>query len=202
MDSDLAPYVGTGKVELMSLPAEVLVPNQFQADGRLEAINFGINITYPATDAPAGTGLQNIYKLTVVAKDGSLFFALPTEFQFNIREYPYLKYKIYTPEADLLTDNYRIFRNIYLRTMNRLWGFSGNSAFGQELYTYPRGSFSISEENLHKWTDVTANLAPILNLHNRVLLFTIGEESGSSGPFPPEIDRTFYFANIRFSKNP
>jgi hypothetical protein len=204
LDSDFAPYILSGVVELTSLPNEALVPNQFNINGTLESTNFTVNLTYPATDAPAGTGLQNVYKMTLVSRCGSIVFAIPPAYQFNLQEYPYLKFRVNTPELELLSGNFEVYRRIWARFMNYLWGFPANianTAWGQELYQINKGSIIVSEDNLHKWVEYTINLSARTNMHNRVIVITPGEEANTA-TFPPEIDRTYYFSNIRFSKNP
>jgi hypothetical protein len=202
LDTDFAPYVTSGVVELVNLPTESLIPNQFLLNGIVENVNFTTDITYPATDAPAGTGLQNIYKMKIMVRDGSLLFALPSEYQFNVQEYPYFKFKVCTPPANLLTDDYAIYKKIWVRFMTKLWSFGNNSVFDQELYNVPKGTVTIDDANLHTWVDVTIPLAETVNNHNRVIILTPGEENTTAATFPPAVDRIYYFANIRFSKTP
>lgn len=200
LDELFEPYIASGVVELVDLPAEVSMPYKFYINGVVESTNFRIDLTYPATDAPEGTGLENIYKMTLVARCGSLAFALPTEYQFNIKEYRYLKFKVNTPPAELLSDGYTIYRRIWIRFMNRLWGFPNNSAFAQELFEFPRGSITIQDDQLNQWTDITVDLSVLQDRHSRVIIITPGEEANTA-TFPPEIDRVYYFSNIRFTKD-
>jgi hypothetical protein len=200
LDDLLAPYVSSGTVDLIDLPGEVLIPHKFYIDGVVESTNFRIDLEFPATDAPAGTGLQNVYKMTMLARAGSIVFALPTEYQFNVEEYRYLKFKIYAPDASMFQGSYDPFRRIYLRFMNRLWGFSGNSVFGQELWDSGVESNKLADDQLRKWIDVTIDMDNARSRHNRVIVLNMGGEANATFPSTP--DMIFYFANIRFAKQP
>jgi hypothetical protein len=198
LDELFAPYISSGIVELVNLPDEVLVPHQFYINGVVESTNFSADIVFPATDAPAGAGLQNIYKLTMLARAGSLAFSLPAEYQINMNEYKYLKFKVYAPGAEMFQGSYDPFRRVYLRFMNYLWGIPDSNGFGQELWNSDVEANKLSDDQLQKWVDITIDLANALNRHNRVILFTMGAEANATFPTTP--DMVFYFANIRLTK--
>ncbi|MCK3684062.1 DUF4998 domain-containing protein [Maribellus sp. YY47] len=194
LDDVLAPYVASGVVELIETPQSVLLDNQFHLDGIVQDRNFTLDYTFPATDAPAGEGLENVYKLIPIKRSASFVIALPREYKFNIAEYKYLKFKIYTPTLSELSGADEPWKRLWPRIMNRMWSFGSNSDFGQEYWDIPR--FYIPDEDLHKWTDITLDLSTALGRHNRVIILNIGGE-----PSPdPSKELVYYFANIRFEK--
>jgi hypothetical protein len=197
LDNLLAPYVESGIVELVDLPAEVLIPQTgFFVDGLVQATSFRMDIVCPATDAPSGENLQYVYKVTLRASSASFILALPKEYRFNIHEYPYLKIGVYAPAKSVFSGGYEAYQRVWPRFMNRLWAFSGNSDFGQE--SWAPSPIPISDADLQKWTEITVDLTSALNRHNRVIVMNVGGEPG--GAFPSPVDITYYFANIRFAK--
>jgi hypothetical protein len=198
LDDLLEPYVSSGVVELISLPNEVLVPHQFSLNPLVVSTAWNINLVFPATDAPTGAGLQNVYKVTMLAGNGALVFSIPREYEFNLREYKYLKFKIYIPDSDLLHGDYVLYKRIWLRTVNALWNFTGNSSYGQGVIDFGVNNCIISDDDLSKWVDISIDLSPAINAHNRVFVFHIGGEA--NGAFPTPSDLVYYFANIRFAK--
>lgn len=196
LDELLMPYVESGVVELVNGPGSVLVGNQFQLNGNVQDWNWNLDVTYPATDAPDGNGLENVYKVTCRATSSSFVFALPKEYQFNIDEYKYLKFKVYAPGKDILTGTYEPFQRLWPRFMNNMWAFGGNSSFGQEYWEMDR--FYIDDADLQKWTDITLDLSQAQDKHNRVIVVNIGGEPWVD--FNPPKDIVYYFANIRFEK--
>jgi len=194
LDDILMPYVASGVVELVENPDEVLVGNQFHLDGIVQDGNFTLDYTFPATDAPEGDGLENVYRLIPRKRSASFVIALPKEYRFNIEEYKYLKFKIYTPTASELTGSDEPFKRLWPRIMNNMWSFGGNSDYGQEYWDIPR--FYIPDEDLHQWTDITLDMSTALGRHNRVIILNIG---GEPGPDPSK-ELVYYFSNIRFTK--
>lgn len=199
LDALLAPFVLSGVVELVSGPDEVLVPNNFELDGGIQDGNWNTQVTYPATDAPAGTGLENIYKIVLKGPSATFVVTLPVEYRFNVKEYRYLKMKVYAPAKSFLTGEYSAYQRIWTRFMNNLWAFGGESSFGQEYWENNRDKYSIADANLQTWTDVTIDMQESLNKHTRVVLLNIGGEPWPN--WPPSADIVYYFSNIRFTKN-
>jgi hypothetical protein len=198
LDDLFAPYVSSGVVELVNLPDEALVPHQFYINGVVESTTYRVDVEFPATDAPAGTGLQNIYKMTMLAQNGCIVFAIPTEYQFNVDEYKYLKFKVYAQDVSMFQGSYDPFRRVFLRFMNRLWGFSGNSTFGQELWDSGKDANKLADEQLQKWTDIAISLDNAVGKHNRLFILNMGGEATATFPTTP--DMVFYISNIRFTK--
>lgn len=198
LDALLAPYILSGIVELVNGPDNVMFPNNFQLDGVVQDNNWKIDITYPATDAPAGAGLENVYKTVLKGRSASFVFALPKEYQFNIKEYKYLKMKVYAPAKASFSGEYSPYQRIWTRFMNSMWSFSGNSSFGQEYWEFSRDQFWINDADLQTWTDITIDMSNALNKHNRVIVLNIGGEPSLT--WNPPVDIVYYFANIRFAK--
>jgi len=196
LDDLLAPYVESGVVEMVETPQSVLLDNQFHLDGIVQDWNWWLDYEYPATDAPAGDGLENIYKIIPRRTSASFVFALPKEYQFNVEEYKYLKFSVYTPKESDLVGTYEPFKRLWPRIMNSMWSFGGNSNYGQEYWEIPR--FYIPDNELNQWTEITLDLSEAMNRHNRVIVLNIGGEPWVD--FNPPVDLVYYFANIRFEK--
>ncbi|MGQ8338710.1 DUF4998 domain-containing protein [Sunxiuqinia sp. A32] len=196
LDDLLAPFVESGVVELIETPSSVLVDNQFHLDGLLQDGNWSLDVIYPATDAPEGEGLENIYKVIPRKTSASFVFALPKEYSFNADEYKYLKMMVYLPAASNFTGIYDNFRRLWPRFMNNMWAFGGNSSFGQEYWELPR--FFIEESDLENWTEVTIDMSGAQGRHTRVFVINIGGEPWID--YNPPADIEYYFANIRFTK--
>ncbi len=196
LDDLLAPFVEDGTVELIENPAEVLIGNQFNLDGLLQDGNWALDVIYPATDAPEGEGLENVYKTICRKTSASFVFGLPKEYQFNNKEYKYLKMRVYAPKKELLTGIYEPFQRLWPRFMNNMWAFGGNSNFGQEYWELDR--FYIPDEDLQKWTDITIDMSQAADKHNRIIVINIGGEPWIDYNSPEDI--AYYFANIRMAK--
>lgn len=198
LDALLAPYVETGIVELVDLPNEALIPAKFFVDGVIQDGAWRMDIVFPATDAPSGAGLENVFKATVRARSGSFVFSLPPEYQFNAQEYRYLKFKVYAPQKSVFAGEYDPYQRLWPRFMNNMWAFGGESSFGQEYWAPDANQFRIPDADLQKWTDVTVDLSQMVNRHNRVIVMNIGGEPSLT--FAPPTDIVYYFSNFRFTK--
>lgn len=198
LDALLAPYVESGVVELVELPDEALIPFKFLVDGVIQDGAWRMDIEFPATDAPAGMGLANVMKATVLASSGSFVFSLPLEYQFNADEYRYLKFKVYAPQKSIFADEYGAYQRLWPRFMNHMWAFGNESSFGQEYWAPDVNQFRIADADLQKWIDVAVDLSQMVNRHNRVIVINIGGEPSLT--FAPPTDITYYFSNFRFTK--
>lgn len=198
LDELLSPYVESGMVELVTLPNEVLIPMNYLVDGVVQDNNWRMDVTSPAIDAPAGTDLQNVLKTILRARSASFVFALPVEYQFNIQEYKYLKFKVYAPAKSSFEGAYAPYQRLWPRFMNYMWSFSQNSNFGQEHWDTNADDFRINDADLQQWTDVTVDLSQAIGRHNRVVVMNVGGEPSLT--FEPPADITYYFANFRFTK--
>lgn len=194
LDEMLEPYIEQGVVEVIEGPSSVLIDKQFLLDGNVQSGNFNIDITYPYTGAPVEEGIKDVYKVVCKAKSASLVFALPKEYEFNIDDYRYFKFKVYAPSKDAFTGGYEDFQRLWPRFMNRMWSFGGNSSFGQQYWALDK--FSIEDDQLQKWTDITIDMTEALDKHNRVIILNIGGEPGIT----PSENIIYYFGNIRFEK--
>ncbi|MHA7109639.1 DUF4998 domain-containing protein [Sunxiuqinia elliptica] len=194
LDEMLKPYINQGVVEVIQGASSVLIDKQFLLDGNVQSSNFNIDITYPYAGSPVEERIENAYKVACKAKSASLVFALPKEYEFNIEDYRYLKFKVYAPSKDVFSGTYAPFQRLWPRFMNRMWSFGGNSSFGQQYWALDK--FSIEDDQLQKWTDVTIDMTEALDKHNRVIILNIGGEPGVT----PSEDIIYYFGNIRFEK--
>jgi hypothetical protein len=201
LDADLAPYVG-GAVELVSdAPDEILIPDKFNYNCAVENAALLSTIVYSPTvsgiaGAPAGADVQNVYKITMVAPNGSIGFALPAEYEFNLADYKYLKFKVYAPAKEHFAETYDNYRRLWLRFFN---GLFNETRHGNGAWDNGKETIKLTDEQLQKWEDITVDLGPA-GARRRVIKLTIGAEGG--GVFPTDPDMVFYFANFRFSKQP
>jgi len=198
LDDMLSPYVESGVVELVTPPSEVLIPMQFLLPGTIQDNAWKMDMTNPATDAPAGADLQNVLKVILRARSASFAFALPREYRFNVEDYKFLKFKVFMPDKSLLSDTYAPYQQLWPRFMNYMWAFTGNSDFGQEYWAPSPDNFRIADQNLQKWTDVTVDLSQAVGKHNRVIVMNVGGEPSLT--FEPSADMVYYFANFRLTK--
>ncbi len=199
LDDLLAPYIATGVVELEEMPNDVLIPpSRFFLNGQVQTNDWRMDITYPATDAPNATGLNNIVKTILRSKNASFGFSLPVEYAFNVQEYRYLKFKVYMPAKSALSGTYEPYQRLWPRIMNYIWAFSGQSSFGQEYWAPNADDFRIPDADLQTWKDVTVDLNDALNRHNRVIVINIGGEPNLT--FSPAADMVYYFSDFRFTK--
>lgn len=196
LDKLLMPYVASGVVELVHGPASVMMDNQFHLDGLVQDGNWRLDYVYPATDAPAGEGLENIYKVTPRKTSASFVFAFPKGYQLNANEYKYLKMKVYVPDVSNFEGRYEPFKRLWPRMMNNMWSFGGNSSFGQEYWEIP--AFYLDESKFKGWQDVTIDMSQAVGKHTRVFVLCIGGEPWIDYEDDKRIN--FYFSNIRFTK--
>jgi hypothetical protein len=196
LDNLLAPYAESGVVKMIETPKSVLLDNQFHLDGIVQDWNWWLDYEYPASDAPDADGMENIYKIIPRRTSASFIFALPKEYQFNLQEYRYLKFSIYTPKESDLVGTYEPFKRLWPRIMNNMWAFGNHSNFGQEYWEIPR--FYIPDNELNQWTEVTLDLGEGANRHNRVIVINIGGEPWVD--YNPPTDLVYYFANMRLEK--
>ncbi len=196
LDDLLAPYVDSDVVELVEGPESVPVENQFHLDGNVQDGNWNMDITYPATDAPEGTGIENVYKVVCKATSSSFVLALPKEYQFNPEEYRYFKMMVYAPEKSSFEGEYEKFQCFWPRIMNHMWAFGDNSNFGQEYWDMSH--ICMDDADLENWTEVTLDMSEATGRHNRVLVLNIGTEPWIDF----DRDIVYYLANMRFTKNP
>jgi hypothetical protein len=200
IDGTLAPYVASGTVEIVPTPDEVSVPYELYADAGVQDISYcSVELTYPATDAPNASGLQNIYKVKFVKSRPTVIFALPRELMFNPQEYRYLKMKVHTPAKELvgLYPNNK-YQRAWFRIMNNIWAES--TIAGQQYWEFTK---IFSDEEMDTWVDISIDLSTAIGRKNRVIWIGINSDESSDSSTSVFTDNiVYYFANIRFSKNP
>ncbi|MGJ7031090.1 DUF4998 domain-containing protein [Niabella hirudinis] len=199
IDALLQPYVDKGVVELATMPDEPLIPfDRFFVDGRIQTNNFNTESKALSSGYPAGTDLQNVFQASIKAKDASVVMMLPKEYEFNVREYPYIRFSIYCPPKSSLSGSYAPYQSLWPRFMNYLWNFKTESPFGQQGWDLGKAN-KIPDASLQTWYEMKLDLSQALSRHNRVLVLNIGGEPSSfTAPAQPLV---YYFANFRFSKN-
>jgi hypothetical protein len=209
IDGSLAPYVSSGVVELTDLPDEVLVPHDFFMETYMQDANYLADIVFPSASYPVATGLQNVYKLTVIGKKSALIFNLPLRYQVNFEEYKYFKFKIYSPPASAFDGEhngspYSPYKKLRMRLMNYLWGMdSGLYGEGVGQDNWNSSEFTLDDTYFEKWVDVTLNFSAQTGRRNKAFYIDIGCEAfGQDYVADDKRDLVFYFANVRFSKNP
>jgi hypothetical protein len=209
IDGSLAPYITSGVVELIDLPNEVLVPHKFFMETYMQDANFLADIVFPSASYPAGTGLQNVYKLTVIGKKSALIFNIPLRYQLNIEEYKYFKFKMYAPPESAFDGEYNgslysPYKRLRMRVMNFLWSMdSGLYGEGDNQNYWDSSIITLDATNYEQWVDVTLDFSTRTANRDKAFYFDIGCEAfGQDYVEETKRDLVFYFANIRFSKNP
>jgi hypothetical protein len=201
IDQLLAPYASSGVIEYVTKPDEALIPLQpFLLDGLVQDNNWKMSLEAPAATYPAGVDLQNVMKATVLAKSGSFVLTIPKEYEFDVAQYKFLRFKIYAPAKSAFSGIYAPFQKLWPRIMNYMWAFNTESSFGQQYWALNANDFTIGDNQLQTWTDMKVDLSQAVGKHNRVIVINIGGEPNITFGTPAE-PLTFYFANFRFSKN-
>ncbi|MCD7937651.1 MAG: hypothetical protein LUG98_12385 [Tannerellaceae bacterium] len=206
LDELFAPYVGT-VVELVQLPDEALIPHNYYVEGRTQDGNWAMTWEYDPADAPAapaGVTLNEVYKMTVSGQSSSFVFALPAEYRYNTPEYPYLKILAYAPGKDRFPGSFSRYQGFWFRMMNYLWAYPANSIYGQEEWDLPYPAATIPDSSLGKWYEFSVDLSNADDKHTRIVVCNIGGEPWLGTPWEedPSLEITYYFANMRFSKEP
>ncbi|GHT63067.1 hypothetical protein AGMMS50239_18240 [Bacteroidia bacterium] len=196
MDAFLAPYVATGIVELADYPDEILAPHALITDPSVQNLLSGTVTTFPATDAPAEVGLENIYKIKFKRGTPAFLLAFPLEYQINLQEYKYLKMKIYPPALSKIDKWGPVHKTFTPYIMNRLWtaGYDP-SPYAQQLYTAPATIFT--DAQMETWVDITIDLSSGASSHWRVfwLAFYTAETNVTE-----DDNVVYYISNVRFTK--
>ncbi len=201
IDQLLAPYASSGVIEYVGKPDEALIPLQpFLLDGLVQDNAWRMSLEAPALTYPDGVGLQNVIKATVLDRSGSFVLTIPKEYEFDIAQYKFLRFKVYAPAKSTFSGIYAPFQRLWPRFMNYMWAFNSESSFGQQYWAPNANDFSINDSQLQVWTDIKVDLSQAVGKHNRVIVLNIGGEPSMNFGTPTE-PLTFYFANFRFSKN-
>ena len=155
---------------------------------------------------------KNIYRVVVVSYRPSFFFALPRQWRFDNKRYPYLKFKMFIGSDKSLVSNVNgnrrhIFRYPWIRPMNRLWGFSSYSDYGQESWDAGRHSAITDSEIQNTWREYTVDMSnndggDTSNRRNRVYVFNIGHEDGVTWSYDENNEVVIYFSDVRLCKTP
>lgn len=201
IDHLLTPFVESGKVELVNTPTDSNLPSAFFINGLLETAAWKVDLVANPSTYPAGTGLENVMKVTIKDRSASLIFKIPVDYQFNSELYPYLKFKVFAPDKSFFPGVYDSFRAIWPRFMNRIWAFPTESPFGQELWQPGKNDYKLSDAQLGKWVDMKIDISQMKGKHNRVVVINIGGEPAITGGYKPTKDIVYHFANFRLSKN-
>ncbi|MDR0835193.1 MAG: hypothetical protein LBN11_01255, partial [Tannerella sp.] len=206
LDAILQPYVATGQVEFVPCPDDCLFPNEFNVSVHVQEPRNGYcdtKITYPATDAPAGVGLENIYKVHLIGPRPTLLFAFPSQYEINLQEYKYLKFKVYPPAKSKLAPFGSKYQRVWPRFLNAIWGndYSPAGGGGSGYWTYTK---MFDDNELQTWVDVTVNLAEANAFHNRAFWigFNLEENSDNSNQTAAieAADINYYVSNFRLAK--
>jgi hypothetical protein len=225
LDNDLLAYAD--KVEWTTnpddIPREIMIPDNLLVDYKVQDNTKGATVEYagdgsnvPAEIAakelivgndtlPLGS-LQNVYKVTVSAKNSTISFALPENVQFGFVPYGDMKMEVYvdTPDSDFSwmtqgipqTNNYRY---VCADRMTRL----ENEVFADHTpYAYWHSGFARwahNDADLGKyWRSYTWALVTVPHEHDRVITIQLGNDD-VMWPLPTGKYVTYYIANLRFA---
>jgi hypothetical protein len=207
VDATLAIFESSGRVEFLSNPDEVFMLHNFNAAGEIVTGSWRTDVTYQPSDVPAGYDATHVWKVIPRGASASYCFVYQKDFKFNIWDYRYLKMKIYTPDASYFyTDYYANFRRIWFRMRNSLWGNTPLVSWdsNNDEHNADKNAFRATDAELGKWKDLTFDTWSVADRtshpYANVLVINIGGEPG--GTFEPARDIVYYFADIRFSRNP
>jgi hypothetical protein len=202
LDEALAPFVESGKVELVELPNEVPITNNFCFGNLVYYLSFAkwMTVTPDPADAPAGSGATNILKGTSHGITGAVAISTPFEYKFNIQEYRYLKFKVYVPT---LSAEYKDLKNINVSFLNMLSTNYPNMIYpGNNREEFFAPQVAVSEG---AWTDVTIDASVATNAYTYVALIHFGSgaiQGDPNGLLPSGDQDGIYVAGLRFSKTP
>ncbi|MDR2388820.1 MAG: hypothetical protein LBD89_03420 [Tannerellaceae bacterium] len=208
IDAALSLYVSNGIVEIIPLPAEAFVLNNFCALGTIVTGSWRTENTYQPTDTPEGHGgATHVWKVIPRGASASFCFVYQKDYKFNIWDYRYLKMKVFTPDASYFyTDYYANFKRIWFRIRNSLWGNTPLVSWdtNNDEHNGGKEDFRATDAQLGKWRDITFDTWSIADRSSHpyanVLVINIGGEPG--GTYAPTRDIVYYFADIRFSQTP
>ncbi|MEA5081075.1 MAG: hypothetical protein VB024_05565 [Dysgonamonadaceae bacterium] len=153
---------------------------------------------------------KNIYRGVVVKYRPSFFFALPRQWRFDNKRYPYLKFKMFIGcDKSLVTNtggnNRHVYRSPWIRPMNSLWSFGQNSDYGQEGWDSGRNSSITDAEIQNTWHEYTIDMSnnngdDTSNRRNRVYVFNFGHEDGVNWSYDKDKEVVIYIADVRLCK--
>jgi hypothetical protein len=155
---------------------------------------------------------KNIYKCIIRKQSASFAMNLPKEYMYDSQRYGYLKFKMFCGSSaeTMSASNYGEFLQPWIRPMNYMWNFGGNSAYGQQNWDVSFSSDRINAAQIRtEWKEYTVDMSPnnwwandnTSNRRNRCIVFNIGHEA-SSFAYDGNNQVILYIADIRLSKTP
>jgi hypothetical protein len=215
LDNLLAPFVSSGKVELVTdFPNDVLIPSSYCVDELYAYVAqyYNMDLVFDPDDVPAGAeGAANVWKGRGLNTASAMAISLPMEYKFNTQEYPYLKFKAnisYISDAygqEFVTDVKRIFVSF----LNMLTANSPGTLYphpeNTQRYLFNAPTVVIKD---NQWVDVTIDASAVIaanaeNISSRYVYAAIIAFGDAVVPQLPSIDThtmTVYIADLRFSK--
>ncbi|MDR1865147.1 MAG: DUF4998 domain-containing protein [Bacteroidales bacterium] len=156
---------------------------------------------------------KNIYRCVIQDYRPSFFFALPRQWRFDNRRYPYVKFKMMIGcDKSLVTNtggnNRHVYRQPWIRPINYLWAFTSNSDYGQESWDTGKGNYpAITDAEIDNktWHEYTVNMSANdggdnSNRRNRVYVVNVGQENGVTWTYDADNQVVFYIADFRLCK--
>ena len=156
---------------------------------------------------------RNIYKCVIRRRSASFVMALPVEYMFDSRRYPYLKFKMFcgTAREDMTGQN-APFLTPWIRPMNRLSMFPYNSMYGPGGWDVRFNPIPVDDIR-NNWVEYTVDMSANnwwgadINTtgngngfrRNRVIIFNIGQ-SPSAFVYDENKEVVLYVADIRFCR--
>jgi hypothetical protein len=215
LDADLAPYPDKVEIKPVTLPDDILIPDNLRLNYLVENNDKGANIDYsadgsnvpPEIAAKFGGTLKNVYKVTVNYKNSTLAFSLPEGIQFGFVPHGYVKFDVYVHTTDtaytfmrpLDISKYGGYRNVVITRRSKLNAFPEHSPYGTvsawTALTYNDGELGAWKAS-NPW-----NLTSVPQEHIRLITMQLGSDDVTWG-LPGGQTLTYYIANLRMSKNP
>lgn len=201
IDHLISKYTDGGVVELVNTDEDVLLPHNFLLPGQFENNTWwNVTLDKKPTTVPAGSNIIDPFKVTLERSHASVLYLLPAEYQYNTKEYKYLKFKVYAPDVSFFPGQYSNFKRIWPRFMTNTWSLPNENAWGRNLWDSGKDNFKIADSDLGKWVEMTVDVSRMHDLKNRVIILNIGGEFRINTWAPPK-PIVYYFANVRLSKD-
>lgn len=153
---------------------------------------------------------KDVYRVVVKGDRPSVFFALPREWRFDNQRYRYFKFKMFIGNDKSLVSNVggnnrHIYREPWIRPMNRLWNFAQYSDYGHEVWDTGRQSPMTDAEIQNSWHEYVVDMSnndggDDSNRRNRVYVVNFGHEGAVTWTYNPNSEVVIYMSDVRLSK--
>jgi hypothetical protein len=150
---------------------------------------------------------KNIYKCVIRKRSASFAMNLPKEYIYDSQKYRTLKFKMFCGSSvETMSGSNGDYLQPWIRPMNYMWNFGGNSIYGQENWDVSFTNDRITNAEIrNSWKEYTVDMGSnnwwdsSSNRRNRCIVFNIGHEP-SSFTYDANNEVVLYIADIRLIK--